>query len=72
MKYVYPAVVGKDYSHLIIQNGEEAFTQYYNKYYDNDESVSLKALLDYCALDTYSMYEIIEELRSTSFYENFA
>ena len=72
LKYVYPAVVGKDYSHLIIQNGEEAFTQYYNKYYDNDESVSLKALLDYCALDTYSMYEIIEELRSTSFYENFS
>ncbi len=25
LKYVYPAVVGKDYSHLIIQNGEEAF-----------------------------------------------
>ncbi len=62
IKYVLPAVTGKNYSHLDVQDGSEAFTQYYNKYYLNKDTVSRNALLEYCGMDTLAMYDIIKEI----------
>ena len=62
IKYVLPAVTGKNYDHLEVQDGSEAFTQYYNKYYLKKDLVSKKALYDYCAMDTIAMYDILNSI----------
>jgi hypothetical protein len=67
LKYVLPAVTGKDYSHLGINNGADALLQYYNTTYkDASEEERKKVFHDleeYCKLDTLGMVWIIDELQ---------
>ena len=60
LKFVLPVFSDKKYSELEIQNGQEAFSAFYNKYYKKQKEISRKALLDYCALDTLAMVEIMK------------
>ena len=59
LKFVLPVFSDKKYSELEIQNGQEAFSAFYNKYYKKQKEISRKSLLDYCALDTLAMVEIL-------------
>jgi hypothetical protein len=66
LKKVLPAVTGKDYSHLEVNNGAEASVQYFNthiKKKGRDNGVLRKHLLSYCCLDTEGMVWIVDELR---------
>ena len=62
LKAVLPVFSDKKHSDLEISDGTESFTAFYNKYYLGKKGVSRKALLDYCALDTLAMVEILNEL----------
>ena len=59
LKAVLPVFSDKKHSDLEISDGTESFTAFYDKYYLGKD-VSRKALLDYCALDTLAMVEIME------------
>ena len=61
LKAVLPVFSDKKYTDLEIQGGMDAFTAFYDKYYLGKD-VSRKALLDYCALDTLAMVEILNNL----------
>jgi hypothetical protein len=67
LKYVLPAVTGKDYSHLEINNGADALLQYYNvTYKEASEEEREKVFHDlekYCELDTLGMVWIVDELQ---------
>jgi len=62
LKAVLPVFSDKKHSDLEISDGTESFTAFYDKYYLGKKGVSRKALLDYCALDTLAMIEILNEL----------
>ena len=62
LKAVLPVFSDKNHSDLEISDGTESFTAFYDKYYLGKKGVSRKALLDYCALDTLAMIEILNEL----------
>ena len=59
LKAVLPVFSDKKHSDLEISDGTESFTAFYDKYYLGKD-VSRKDLLDYCALDTLAMVEILE------------
>ncbi len=61
LKAVYPAVVGKDYSHLVIGDGSTAYVSFLSMM--NGGRDVRDDLLKYCALDTLSMVEIVGALR---------
>ena len=61
LKAVLPVFSDKKHSDLEVQDGTDAFTAFYDKYYLGKD-VSRKALLDYCALDTLAMVEILNNL----------
>jgi hypothetical protein len=61
LKAVLPVFSDKKHSDLEISDGTDAFTAFYDKYYLGKD-VSRKALLDYCALDTLAMVEIMERI----------
>lgn len=66
LKKVLPAIAGKDYSELEINNGGDASALYFyshiKKELKNKEEIR-KNLLRYCCLDTEGMVWIVEELR---------
>ena len=62
LKAVLPVFSDKKHSDLEISDGTESFTAFYDKYYLGKKGVSRKALLDYCALDTLAMVEILERI----------
>ncbi len=64
IKKVLPAITGKGYENLEINNGGDASVEYYNKFIigEGDEKL-YKDLLVYCGLDTEAMVWIMEELR---------
>lgn len=62
LKAVLPMFSDKKHSDLEISDGTESFTAFYDKYYLGKKDVSRKALLDYCALDTLAMVEILERI----------
>lgn len=66
IKKVLPAITGKDYSELEINNGMDASIQYYYSHIEkklkNKEQIR-KNLLKYCGLDTEAMVLIADELR---------
>ena len=62
LKDVLPVFSDKKYTSLDVQNGIAAYTAFYDKYYLGKKGVSRKALLDYCALDTLAMVEILERI----------
>ena len=59
LKAVLPVFSYKNHSDLEISDGTEAFSAFYDKYYLGKKG-SRQALLDYCALDTLAMVEILE------------
>ncbi|MFW9929701.1 MAG: DUF2779 domain-containing protein, partial [Candidatus Thorarchaeota archaeon] len=66
LKAVLPALVGKSYSDIAIQNGEEASAMFYFCYILKDlidEDEIRKKLLNYCSLDTYAMVMILNKIR---------
>lgn len=67
IKEVYPAVVGSDYSHLVIKDGQTAARSYAHAEFGDvapEERDQIRdALLDYCKLDTWAMVEILEALQ---------
>ncbi|MDP1694965.1 MAG: hypothetical protein Q8L34_05495 [Candidatus Woesearchaeota archaeon] len=61
-----PALTGKDYSHLDINEGSGTSAEYYRVSYTNynsDRDKVLKNLLEYCSLDTEAMIMIVDKLR---------
>ena len=60
LKAVFPNFSDKKYTDLEIQNGKDAFTAFYEKYYLGKKGISREALLEYCKLDTLAMVEILE------------
>lgn len=65
IKKVLPAITGKGYSDLEINNGGDASAQYFYTHIKNkdlDNSELRKHLLKYCCLDTEGMVWIINEL----------
>ena len=60
LKAVFPNFSDKKYTDLEIQNGKDAFTAFYEKYYLGKKEVSREALLEYCKLDTLAMVDILE------------
>ena len=62
LKKVLPAITGKDYSHLEINDGGTASLSYLNMIYNNGPDVR-NNLLKYCELDTEGMVWIVDELR---------
>lgn len=75
IKRVLPALTGKSYSDLEINNGEDASLGYlYSHYGDikgnlptNEEKEKIRQdLLEYCRLDTEGMVWIVERLRALS------
>lgn len=67
IKYVLPALVPElSYNELLIANGADASTAFYNLQYTNnpeDVSRTRNALLEYCKLDTLAMVKLLELLR---------
>lgn len=66
IKYILPALVPDlSYSDLEISNGAEAMHSYLELEYEKDPAkieTIRKNLLNYCFLDTYAMYRILEKL----------
>jgi len=64
LKYVLPALVGKDYSSLGIQNGSDASLEFYRVAYLNGSGREkvFKDLEEYCCLDTLGMVWIVDGL----------
>ena len=66
IKKVLPAITGKGYDNLEINNGGDASILYYNSHIANKEEVNDKLrqnMLNYCGLDTEAMVWIVDELR---------
>lgn len=68
IKKVLPAITGRDYSDLDINNGEDASTLYFKATFEDKISIDEKEkvysdLLNYCKRDTEGMIWIIKELR---------
>jgi len=65
LKRVLPALMGKDYSGLGIQEGAEANTEFMRVTYSEsgDKEKVYADLLEYCKLDTESMVWIVDKLR---------
>jgi len=64
IKKVLPAITGKGYSELEINNGGEASAQYFNSFIKGSGDDNLKQdLLLYCGLDTEGMIWILDELK---------
>ena len=68
LKYVLPALVPElSYNEMIIANGGDASTAFYNLRFENNEDKikeTKQALLDYCELDTLAMVKVLEKLKS--------
>lgn len=65
IKKVLPAITGKGYDNLEINNGGDASIMYFNSHIKNKEEVRDKLrqdLLNYCGLDTEGMVWIVDEL----------
>ena len=65
IKKVLPAITGKGYDNLEINNGGDASILYYNSHIANKEEVNDKLrqnMLNYCGLDTEAMVWIVDEL----------
>ncbi|MBT7903583.1 DUF2779 domain-containing protein [Candidatus Woesearchaeota archaeon] len=64
IKKVMPAITGKGYDNLEINNGAEASVQYFNSHIKNNtpDPNLRENLLRYCCLDTEGMIWIINEL----------
>ena len=66
IKKVLPAITGKGYDNLEINNGGDASILYYNSHIANKEEVNDKLrqnMLNYCGLDTEAMVWIVDELK---------
>jgi len=66
IKKVLPAITGKGYENLEINNGGDASIMYFNSHIKNKEEVHDKLrqdLLNYCGLDTEGMVWIVDELK---------
>ena len=65
IKKVLPALVGKDYFGLGIQDGASANTEFMRVTYSdyNDKEKVYSDLLEYCKLDTLAMVWIVDKLR---------
>lgn len=66
IKQVLPAITGKGYDNLEINNGGDASITYFNSHIKNKEEVGDKLrqdLLNYCGLDTEAMVWIVDELK---------
>ena len=66
IKKVLPAITGKGYQNLEINNGGDASVMYFNSHIKNKEEVRDKLrqdLLNYCGLDTEGMVWIVDELK---------
>lgn len=68
IKYVLPALVPEmSYENMVIGNGTDASSAFYNLKNIQDENEKAKtrqALLDYCGLDTLAMVKILEKLQA--------
>jgi len=62
LKKVLPAITGKGYSHLNIDDGEVAALTYL-KHRGNLSKELTKDLLAYCGLDTEGMVWVLHKLR---------
>jgi hypothetical protein len=65
IKKVLPAITGKGYDNLEINNGGDASILYYNSHIAKKEEVNDKLrqnMLNYCGLDTEAMVWIVDEL----------
>lgn len=71
IKKVLPALAPElTYDELEINNGDQASALFYQMLtgnFEGDKDVVLKALKNYCALDTFAMVKILEKLRLISF-----
>ncbi|HEX5152561.1 MAG TPA: DUF2779 domain-containing protein [Parafilimonas sp.] len=67
LKVVLPALVPElGYDEMMIADGGNASTAFYNLRFENDEAKikeTRQALLDYCALDTLGMVKVLEKLK---------
>jgi len=64
IKKVLPAITGKGYENLEINNGGDASVEYFNKFIKGEGSEELyNNLLEYCKMDTEAMVWILEELK---------
>ena len=67
LKEVLPAVTGKDYSEMEINNGEDAAILFqevtFNNVREEEKTKTREDLRKYCGLDTIGMHYIIEELK---------
>ena len=65
IKEILPAVTGKDYKGLDINNGGLAAVSYFESVFGDvlDKAKIRKDLLEYCSLDTEGMVWIVEKLR---------
>jgi hypothetical protein len=70
LKSVLPALTGRSYDDLDINNGEDASMAYLDIMHgglsDDDREAIRENLLEYCGLDTSGMIEIIDKLASIS------
>ncbi|MBU0459350.1 MAG: DUF2779 domain-containing protein [Nanoarchaeota archaeon] len=64
IKKVLPAITGKDYSNLEINNGGDASIGYFNNFIKEKtgDNKFRQDLLNYCGLDTEAMVWIVDEL----------
>ena len=71
MKNVLPAITGKTYKGLNINNGELASATYFKSVFNTVQNKGqiIKDLLEYCKLDTEGMVFIIKELGKLSDYK---
>ena len=67
LKLVLPALVPElSYDEMMIADGVDASTAFYNLRFENDEAKikeTRQALLEYCALDTLGMVRVVEKLK---------
>ena len=75
MKHVLPALTGKSYEDLEIQNGGQASEEFKRVTFrtditDEDRAKVRKNLEDYCGLDTMGMVDIVRQLTKLKFIEH--
>jgi hypothetical protein len=67
MKKVLPALTGRGYEHLEIQDGQIASMEYLRVAFEDvspeERRTVRQRLLEYCGLDTLGMVQIVEEIR---------
>ena len=65
IKNVLPALTDKSYSNMNINNGNLAAVKYFEMVFENKNKEKIKQdLLNYCNMDSKSMYDIIEKLKT--------